>query len=573
MDTTIQTAQDLEGPELLIEPADSPSPNGNAAVSLEAAIKDAAQHSIPNPDSPEFLSYLRSAGIKNRSTLTLCINLLTDHPAEFVVAYNDHSATIYRVCHDGVLSRSDSEFAPLLLATRNALTYAPDAPGPSDKGFPYHAIWCNKLAEPGAIQALDKVSLQAYGLLQSQPAVLIPRFVPDSEIGRDLACIGTPEGVLDFRTLQILPKDQAREKLIFGRTPTNFIPGAAHDRVNEFMPDYETASPEERHRQDLLGFDLTHPPTRHFGWEINEGGSGKTTEKNILAETLGTALINEMRPESIQRNDGYGKDSSSHNAELFNLAAPARRTYVPDFGKGGKQGGADVPLINSITGGEARITARKIRQDAVPFRPTSTLIIQGNRPRPGDTLLGLDPTPQSQDAAIIDRAQAIVIPKPDSPDPWFRDKAPYDPHFREAVFYRAALAAQRQSDADAPPPMPAGAISNRDQTINDDLPAWKREWLANAFEPREIQDTAAAIDPSAPQVTSLSGFADYESWHKAYGSGQPATRTAVTNAMTDSYQKAFPNDPPPHRGNAPRGAPRGGKCFYYPRWQHAADPD
>ena len=546
----------IEGP--FLEPE---QPGGNGHKQPETLRITTSEHET---DSPEYLSGLRNAGIANRSTLTLCINVLTDHPAEIVVAYNELTAAIYRVCQDGVLSRSDKDFSDILLQTRNRLTWVPEAPGPGEKGFPYHAAWCNKLAEPGIVSTLDKIALQAFGLLRKQPADSIPRFIPDYEIYKDLACIGTPDGVLDFRTLTILPKEIAREKLILGRTPTRLVPGADHPRIREFMPDYDTASPEEKHRQDLLGYDMSHPPTRHVNWAINPGGSGKTTEKNVLSETCGHDIINEMRPEALQRNDSFGKDSTSHNAEIFNLAAPARRTYVPDFGKSGRQGSADVPLILAASGGEAKLGGRRIRQDAEYFRPTSTIVVQGNRPRPGDTLFGLDPTPGSQDEALLDRVQSIIMPKPEQPDPWFRDKAPYDRKFREAVFYRIALAAQRQANADGPPPMPEAAIANRNSIVQDELPLWKREWLANAF--AERSPGKGAIETGPPAATARDAYDDYQAWHKENGIGKEESRNAITESMKEKYDKDFP-DGPPHQPYNPRGANgRRNRNTIFPRW-------
>ena len=66
--------------------------------------------------------------------------------------------------------------------------------------------------------------------------------VPSNRIDADLTCIGTPKGVLDLRTGEILPYDEARKRLVASNAGVEYDASARHPRVDE-----TTATHRPRH--------------------------------------------------------------------------------------------------------------------------------------------------------------------------------------------------------------------------------------------------------------------------------------------------------------------------------------
>ena len=222
----------------------------------------------------------------------------------------------------------------------------------------------------------------------------------ESEIEADLSCIGTPTGVLELTSGLILPDDEARQRLVLSSTEVEYEPNAEHPRVDEILPPIGPAmvgNPASMYRAMILGYGLTHEPSRQFMWEICAAKSGKTTFINTLKAGLGTSYIRTIRRAAL-RPDRFAS-SSSHDGDLRHLPKPTRFAFVREL-----QGTRDSEIVKAASGGDD-LGMRRIRLEDEEIEVTAYLWIMGNpRLRNGPALDIADDDENSQ--AIRDRAKA-----------------------------------------------------------------------------------------------------------------------------------------------------------------------
>ena len=195
---------------------------------------------------------------------------------------------------------------------------------------------------------------------------------PHSALDADMSVIGTPKGVLDIRTLQILPPSEARSRFISRTTGVEYRHDARDPRVDRILP-----SPSEVDHQSRTGFimrwigwHMTHPPQRDFLGLISEGNSGKSTLVNTLRAGLGD-YVHFIRAQALA--GGRVSSPTSHNDELLLLGGGRRFVFVGEAGHHNRE------LLNLVTGGDL-VPTRPIRHATVEVTVTAGLAIIGNTP-------------------------------------------------------------------------------------------------------------------------------------------------------------------------------------------------
>ena len=197
--------------------------------------------------------------------------------------------------------------------------------------------------------------------------------VAKDEVDADLTCIGTPKGVLDLRTGEILPYDEARERLVASNTGVDYDANARHPKVDEILPPIgpEMArDPMCWYRTIILGYGLTHEPGREFVWEICAAGSGKSTFANAVQRALGRNYVRTFRREAL-RPDRFAS-ATSHNSDLRHLAKPVRFAFVREI-----QDKLESEIVKSASGGDD-LSMRPIRAEDHEIEVTALLWFMGN---------------------------------------------------------------------------------------------------------------------------------------------------------------------------------------------------
>jgi P4 family phage/plasmid primase-like protien len=190
------------------------------------------------------------------------------------------------------------------------------------------------------------------------------------ELDTDPDLLGTPVGVLNLRTAELLPADPSR--FVTRQTAVAMRPDPC-PRWAAFLKDLTGGDGElEAYLQRLAGYALTGHTIEHtlvFIW--GPGGNGKSTFLDVLEALLGgyatTASMSVFTSSKYER----------HPTELAGLAF-ARLVIAQELKEGDTW---DEQRIKALTGGD-RVKARFMRQDEFTFLPKFKLLFAGNgKPR------------------------------------------------------------------------------------------------------------------------------------------------------------------------------------------------
>lgn len=237
-----------------------------------------------------------------------------------------------------------------------------------------------------------KAATSVVGLAQCFPEVIIT----SEQLDSDVNLLGTPAGVVDLKTGELLPPD--RDYLITKSVPHTPTPTADCPLWFKFLDEATRGDKDlQRYMQQIAGYCLTGDTSEQCLFFIyGDGGNGKSIFLNALNDIVGeyasTAVMNLLMTSKSER----------HSTELAMLKG-ARLVSVSetDEGKTLAEG-----LIKQLTGGD-KITARYMRQDNFIFTPQFKIIIVGNHA----------PALQNVDAAMKRRFNVIpFVHKPEKPD-------------------------------------------------------------------------------------------------------------------------------------------------------------
>jgi putative DNA primase/helicase len=185
---------------------------------------------------------------------------------------------------------------------------------------------------------------------------------------RDDFLLNTPGGVVDLRTGEIRGhRADDYMTMITGVAPD---PNCLTPLWDEFQKKITKHDLDYiAYKARMYGYCLTGDTTADsFFFNYGTGGNGKTTEMNMVSKILGTY----HRRAAIETFLASKHDR--HPTELANLRA-VRMVTACETEEGRRWNEA---LIKTLTGGEAAISARYMRQDFFEYMPKFTLVFFGN---------------------------------------------------------------------------------------------------------------------------------------------------------------------------------------------------
>ena len=456
--------------------------------------------------------------------MDLAGKLLHWHGERLVVAEDSaikkpRDPVLYVVTQTGKLTANDAPLRGLMADTADRYILLASESGLSDKEFVAVVRHARKLKDAATIDTIRRMALSAAYLYPTDCEI-----AKLDDVDADLSVIGTPHGVFDIRALTYLPPAEARRRLVTATTPYDYKPNTGHHLIEKIYP----VQPDDEnliYELNQLGFDLTHPPRRHFVAHIAAGGTGKTTRKNLISAALGYDYSKSIRPAAL-KDAGDFEGPSSHNGELLMFAAPTRIVWCSEASR------LDAEGVNYVTGGERRIEAREIREKVQTFFPTATLYVQANMPANGGQILGLD-SDNGNDAAdaLQKRIRAVVFDGIADPDERIRDHAPEDPAAMRHLFSMLMRYAHAQVDALAPPAPPAGVVASKERLIDAETADWKTDLIPDVF--RFQRDTDGMEEVVA---NSHDAYMQYLDWHElSHALGKPKPKKVFTEALKQHY--------------------------------------
>ena len=371
----------------------------------------------------------------------------------------------------------------------------------------------------------------------------IPFHTP-REIDADLSVISTPSGVWSIPEKRYLNADEARPKLCSATIRWDYDPTPAHPLALEIFEslygDLQDTTTLEFSRWRLAATALVRRPDREIIVKISNTGSAKTTEGNLQRNAFWPLVVMGDRA-AIEQSGGYNSGGAGHNSYLADFARPARRVNVPEAAAedSRRQKSFDGQLLRDLSessditfrlpGPHPRVT--------VPY--DAHLFIDGNVPEQGQDLLRI--------AGSSDGAEAIKDRLRGSP----YAQIPKDKQRAELRDYGNPSRARNDQEADE--------IAEFNRTIVRFMfDGMAQHWDLLCGElPRDqysslvvenLQDRGKArwLVEWLPEVLRLTGdfevdthtlaiYWSYLAWHDENGEGKPASRRAVTEAVTKHY--------------------------------------
>ena len=486
---------------------------------------------IESDDSPHPLWPHAIPCLQNRNVSSNVARLLYYCGDRLVVVLPDEGdkpgtpAEIYGLTSTGMLSWREGE----ALVDEAADRYHDDCErvlGPNNREYDLCSAHATRMKNDRVPRALREkmtavvVGLQNEGALP--PWAVIKR---RSDIDSDLTTLGTPSGVLDLLGGHILPPDEARERLVATSTEVEYDPGARHPLVDEVLPPVgpDLARDEMAwYRSLILGYGLTHEPSREFMWEICAEDSGKSTFINTLRKALGRGYVPIIRPEVLRPDPK--RTATSHNGEIMLLGKPARFAFVMEF-----EGEIDSGIIKGVSGGDDA-TFRQIYLGGDVLNVTAHLWFVGNSKDEGGARLGITNNDENTHA-ILGRAKMLYRETIPNPDKTVVKEQTSDLDFKRAalarlVEYTTACSVLHEFPAD--PPSTGSLQEAQRQT---ELADWQQDWLPNAVRPRGPWDTA-------PNACATSVYEDIKQWWASSGAGRPPAKKLVTQAVNRHHVMA-----------------------------------
>ena len=438
------------------------------------------------------------------------------HPPEYV---------LYAVGPDGVLDGNGGLQVAYFRAVDSWLQEA-FAADKVDGGF---VAFYNRLKSPAGYRAVVEAlpaaarALDTDGALPDELVV-----VACDDLNMDMTAIGVANGVLDLAAGELLPRDEARRRLVTLRAPTRWEPDAKDWRVDLLMrtvAEYDAdaeAHPDgdaeaRRDSWDMFAWMLTHPPRRELFGQVTAPASGKTAMRNAMRAVFGH-YVRETRPETLERasrRDG----STAHNSGLRMFAPPTRLVFSPEA-----SGGFDLALLNALSGGERSLPIRMLHQNEREAVISAGLVIQGNPPPTGRPFWGFGSAGEDERAeALMGRLRLAPLQPLADPSP--AALRPDDAPFREAFLARfVSEYCARQAQRDAAPTGGPSMADELRRRAEMDKPAWLREWLPEAL----VEDATASCN-------SYQAYADLEAWWDDNAEGRVPPQQTVTKAVMDAY--------------------------------------
>lgn len=214
-----------------------------------------------------------------------------------------------------------------------------------------------------------------------------PRFVRDiNDLDKDPYLFGVANGVVDLRTGDLRPA--AREDLVTKASPFEFDPHASTKAMAEFVREicslpiddgattgpmtYQARPEQERYMQKVLGYWLTGRVNEQKMWVLTGGGAnGKSVLMDVVAKVLGAYAVS-LPPEVLMAS---ARPADAESPTPFARTLAGARLAISSEPREGQRLAASV--IKRHTG-EARLTARGMRENGFTFDTTHKLVLMTN---------------------------------------------------------------------------------------------------------------------------------------------------------------------------------------------------
>ena len=295
----------------------------------------------------------------------------------------------------------------------------------------------------------------------------------DTDFNRDRFCIGTPLGVIDMRTLRLLPPEAAKPKLVTKRSAVML-----RESANPEVADILTAHLEPEVREFVwaqIGFSMLGRPRRRLAVFSGKGGTGKSLLCNALLAALGDYGSRIPRGSLTRTKQGGEYSSNAAVAEAGGSFVDGIRLACMDEPDNAPM---DVSRLKELSGSKT-LKWRRLRGHWRTSLITATPMIFSND-------LSSMPRMGMHDEALVSRL--VEIPFPVIPDEQkeankhIKERIE-DDDFKEGLFLRMVLEAQKQAkrvddgDDEAPPLTPMlseGLLSARRRESGDIQPILDR---------------------------------------------------------------------------------------------------
>ena len=236
----------------------------------------------------------------------------------------------------------------------------------------------------------------------------------EDDLDSNARYLGAPNGVIDLQTAKIIPRKEAKQKLITRMILDPFIPGASHPDVTKLfghIPDQE--------RQWLLGsigFALWGDPSRTLYLILGGGGEGKSTLLSSVNVSLGD-YAGEISSGTLEQKRGGGSAGLSPELEPFVTC----RLVIDNELK--SRTSLDQDLLKKLSGGDL-VKYRRLYQNFETSRhATATMFLAINQ------LPRLD----LSDKALLQRIRVLRYPMPEKIDTGLRHRLVEDQECRQAL--------------------------------------------------------------------------------------------------------------------------------------------
>ena len=214
-----------------------------------------------------------------------------------------------------------------------------------------------------------------------------PRFVIfQASLDRDIYLLGVQNGVVDLRTGHL--RETARDDFITKQSPCTYRPEATAPRFLQFMNEitsrpidncdsigpiqYQTRPELARYMQNALGYMLTGSALEHKMFIASGGGAnGKSIQFDLATYIMGD-YAGSIPAESLMAS---ARGDDAERPTPFARSVAGKRMIVTSEAKEGQK--LNAALVKRQTG-DATLTARGMRENAVTFAVTHKIVLLTN---------------------------------------------------------------------------------------------------------------------------------------------------------------------------------------------------
>ena len=220
------------------------------------------------------------------------------------------------------------------------------------------------------------------------------------DIDADLTTMGTPDGVLDLNTGEMLDVPTARGRYVTRSIPDTYNPDATHPWIDDLVA--HLGPVDGKYILDAMGFGLRGIPARRWYALVGEKGGGKTTIQEAVLAAFGRISHNGygmFLAVTALMTTRWGKAPNTHDAGLFGVQS-ARLAFTGEPPAGGRFNGE---LMKDLTGG-ASMRLRDLGEKAGGELPVRATILCAMNPSRLESL-------RLDESAFADRTRLLQIPR------------------------------------------------------------------------------------------------------------------------------------------------------------------